>query len=232
MKGTINSFLSMGAVDGPGVRYVIFMQGCPLRCLYCHNPDTWKIAGKEYSVDEVCEKILRYRSYFGEEGGVTVSGGEPLIQWEFVSELFKKLRECGIHTALDTSGTGNSKVAGQVLKYTDLVICDLKFSTDEEYLEYCGGDLREVLTFLKLTEQMQIPLWVRHVVVPDLGDSRARALDIVKMAKEFTNLRKIEFLPFKKLCIPKYEAMGIPFPLEEYRECPDSLIKELNDLMD
>ena len=231
MKGIVHSFQSMGAVDGPGIRFVVFLQGCPLRCVYCHNPDTWKIAGEEYSVDEVCEKIRRCQPYFGEEGGVTVSGGEPLLQWEFVSELFRKLRQMGIPTALDTSGIGNLAAAPQVLKYTDMVLCDLKFTTEEEYQEYCGGDLREVLMFLKLTEQMDVPLWLRHVVVPELGDCRARAAEAVRIAGEFTNLRRIEFLPFRKLCVSKYEAMEIPFPLAEYSECPEDLITECNELV-
>lgn len=232
MKGIINSFQSMGAVDGPGIRFVVFLQGCPLRCVYCHNPDTWKISGEEYSVEEVFKKITRYKQYFGEQGGVTVSGGEPLMQWEFVSELFQMLQENGIHTALDTSGVGNIDAAAQVLKYTDLVICDLKFTTEKDFMKYCSGDLKEVLTFLKLTEQMNIPLWVRHVVVPGLKDTRKRAQDAVKIAKGFTNLCKFEFLPFKKLCLPKYEALGIRFPLKEYEDCPDSLIQELNGLVD
>ena len=152
MDGSIHSFQSMGAVDGPGIRYVVFMQGCPLRCVYCHNPDTWSLEGDKYSVDQVYQTIMRYKPYFGEEGGVTVSGGEPLLQWEFVSELFQKLKEKGIHTALDTSGIGNPDGAKEVLNYTDLVLCDLKFQTEEDYIEYCGGDIKEVLSFLKLTE--------------------------------------------------------------------------------
>ncbi|MEL7656152.1 MAG: pyruvate formate-lyase-activating protein [Bacillota bacterium] len=227
MNGRINSFQSMGAVDGPGVRFVVFMQGCPLRCVYCHNPDTWNLEGDEYSIDDVFQKILRFKSYFGEKGGVTISGGEPLLQWEFVSELFRRLKEEGIHTALDTSGIGNINGAKQVLKETDLVLCDLKFSTEKDYTEYCGGDLNQVLSFLKLTEQMRIPLWIRHVVVPGLTDRKEQVQEIARMARQFSNLEKLELLPFKKLCTAKYDALGIPFPLAAYEECTDAFIEEL-----
>jgi pyruvate formate lyase activating enzyme len=222
MKGRINSFQSMGAVDGPGIRFVVFMQGCPLRCVYCHNPETWSREGDKYSVDEVYQKIMRCRPYFGEEGGVTVSGGEPLLQWNFVSELFRRLKAEGIHTALDTSGTGSIEGAGEVLKDTDLVLCDLKFASEECYRQYCGGSLNQVLSFLELTEQMQVPLWIRHVVVPGLTDSKESLFRIADLAKQYSNLHKIELLPFRKLCTAKYDAMNIPFPLAYHQESPDS----------
>ncbi len=228
MKGRINSFQSMGAVDGPGIRFVVFMQGCPLRCVYCHNPETWSADGDEYGLEDVLQKILRCRPYFGEDGGVTVSGGEPLMQWEFVSELFRRLKEAGIHTALDTSGTGSLSGAREVLKYTDLVLCDLKFSSEEEYQKYSGGSLKQVLTFLELTGQMQIPLWIRHVVVPGLTDGKENLAKMIRMAKGCSNLTKLELLPFKKLCTAKYDVLGIPFPLTDCRECPDSDIEKWN----
>lgn len=232
MVGIINSFQSLGAVDGPGLRYVIFMQGCPLRCIYCHNPDTWDLDGEEYSVDEVFQRILRYKPYFSENGGVTFSGGEPLLQWKFVAELFCLLQQAGLHTALDTSGIGDLIGAEEVLKYTNVVLCDLKFSNEEKYLQNCKGDMKQVISFLKLTERMQIPLWVRHVVIPGITDSKANILKIAQLAKGFSNLRKLELLPFKKLCISKYQALGMSFPLADYEECPDSLINELYQVID
>lgn len=242
-RGRIHSFQSMGAVDGPGVRYVVFMQGCPLRCVYCHNPDTWdlgSIDAGEYDTEEVCGRALRLRPYFGEDGGVTVSGGEPLLQWEFVSELFRKLKGEGIHTALDTSGIGSAggssgegdfEGAGEILKYTDLVLCDLKFSSEEDYRQYCGGSLSQVLSFLKLTEEMRIPLWIRHVVVPGLTDEEESLSRIVKSAKRYSNLRRFELLPFKKLCMSKYEALGVLFPLVDCEECSDLRIGELVNII-
>lgn len=232
----INSFQSMGAVDGPGIRSVVFLQGCPLRCAYCHNPETWKLdSGDEYRVDEVMEKILRFRPYFEGGGGVTVSGGEPLMQPEFVSGLFRRLKAEGIHTALDTSGIGAGAGSGSscgegtegVLKYTDLVLCDLKFPTEEGYREYCGGSLETVLSFLELTEKLRIPLWIRHVVVPGLTDSPESVKNIAGLANRYANLEKLELLPFKKLCVPKYEALGIPFPLQDCGECTDQYIGEM-----
>ena len=134
MEGRVSSVQSMGAVDGPGLRYVVFLQGCPLRCAYCHNPETWDLTGgTPYTAEDLCKTILRYRPYFGENGGVTVSGGEPLLQPEFVAELFRRLHEHNIHTALDTAGAGDLSRAKQVLKHTDLVLCDIKFPTEAQY---------------------------------------------------------------------------------------------------
>ena len=226
MKGIIHSFQSLGAVDGPGLRYVVFMQGCSLRCAYCHNPDTWGTSGEEYSVDEVFNKILRYKPYFAEDGGVTVSGGEPLMQWKFVSELFLRLQKAGIHTALDTAGIGDLDGAHAVLLHTDLVLCDLKFSNEADYLHYCKGSMSTVLTFLKLTEEMNVPLWIRHVVVPKLTDSEDHIMKIASLADQFSNFQKLELLPFKKICMTKYDALGIKFPLCDYEECSDSEIQE------
>ncbi len=227
MKGRIHSFQSLGAVDGPGLRYVVFMQGCSLRCAYCHNPDTWSTCGQEYSVDEVFEKILRYKPYFAESGGVTVSGGEPLMQWEFVSELFQRLHGAGVHTALDTAGIGDLNGARAVLLHTDLALCDLKFSNEADYLRYCKGSMTSVMKFLKLTEDMRVPLWIRHVVVPGLTDSEEHVLKIAFLSAQFSNLQKLELLPFKKICMTKYNALGIEFPLSDYDECTDAAIQKL-----
>lgn len=227
MEGAIHSFQSLGAVDGPGVRFVVFMQGCTLRCAYCHNPDTWALSGEKTSVDAVYRKILRYRPYFSGGGGVTVSGGEPLMQWQFVAELFERLRGAGIHTVLDTAGIGDLHGAGDVLRHTDLVLCDLKFATPADYRKYCGGGMEQVNAFLTLTEEMHVPLWIRHVVVPGLTDSDAYALKIAEIASRFSNLQKLELLPFKKLCATKYETLGIRFPLGGFEECSDETLQRL-----
>lgn len=212
--GRIHSFQSMGAVDGPGLRYVVFMQGCPLRCAYCHNPDTWEASGgTEYSAEEVCRKILRYRTYIEKNGGVTVSGGEPLLQGEFVGALFSLLQAEGIHTALDTSGIGTQEAVEAVLPYTDLVLCDIKFPTERLYQTHTGGSLERVKAFLKCVEERKIPFWVRHVVIKGLTDGDDSLEKITSLAHSFSMLEKIEFLPFRKLCMPKYEEMSIPFPL-------------------
>ena len=239
MDGVIHSFQSMGAVDGPGLRYLVFLQGCPLRCRYCHNPDTWAFdapSALRVPAEQVVKQALRYRTYFKNGGGVTVSGGEALCQWEFVAELFERLHAEGIHTALDTSGIGGGLAgdgslrdcgARRVLEHTDLVICDIKFPTEELYREKCRGRLSEVLSFLKLTEEMGIPLWVRHVVVPGLTDGEENVRKVKELAKQFKNLEKIELLPFRKLCMAKYEELGIEFPLKDTEECTEGKIREL-----
>lgn len=228
VTGQVHSFQSLGAVDGPGLRTVVFLQGCPLRCVYCHNPDTWSVDGGErYTPQEVLQKVLRFRPYFGKTGGVTVSGGEPLLQWRFVTELFRLLRQAGVHTALDTSGMGNADGAKEVLQHTDLVLCDLKFSTEEDYAAHSGGSLRRVLAFLHQTEEMQVPLWIRHVVVPGLTDGEAHIRTIAKLARSFTNLKKLELLPFHTYCQTKYDALGIPFPLQHCLPCPEETIQAL-----
>ncbi|MBW7572193.1 pyruvate formate-lyase-activating protein [Caproiciproducens faecalis] len=231
MSGIIHSFQSLGAVDGPGLRCVVFLQGCTLRCAYCHNPDTWSTSGREFRVEEVFEKVTRFRPYFGKEGGVTVSGGEPLLQWEFVAELFRRLKAAGVHTALDTAGIGSLEGARAVLKFTDLVLCDLKFSTKEDYLRYSGADRNRVTNFLELTEEMGVPLWVRHVVVPGLTDGRDHILRIAADARKYSNFQKLELLPFHKICAAKYDQMKIPFPLRDFDECPQEKIEALYGLM-
>ena len=228
MKGRIHSIQSLGAVDGPGVRYVVFLQGCPLRCAYCHNPDTWDFAGgTEQEAAELVKGICRFKPYFGTKGGVTVSGGEPLQQAAFVEELFFLLHKEGIHTALDTSGVGDLTAARRVLEHTDLVLGDLKFATPEEYKTHCRADMEKILAFYRLTAELGVPLWVRHVVVPGLNDTLEDMGKIKALADSFPNLEKIEWLPFHNLCLEKYQAMGIPFPLEGTENMDDQRLEEL-----
>ncbi len=228
MKGRIHSIQSLGAVDGPGVRYVVFLQGCPLRCAYCHNPDTWDFAGgTEREAAELVKEICRFKPYFGTKGGVTVSGGEPLQQAAFVEELFFLLHKEGIHTALDTSGVGDLTAARRVLEHTDLVLGDLKFATPEEYKTHCRADMEKILAFYRLTAELGVPLWVRHVVAPGLNDTLEDMGKIKALADSFPNLEKIEWLPFHNLCLEKYQAMGIPFPLEGTENMDDQRLEEL-----
>ena len=228
MTGRVHSIQSLGAVDGPGVRYVVFLQGCPLRCAYCHNPDTWDFAGgTEKEAADLVKKIGRFKPYFGTKGGVTVSGGEPLQQPAFVEELFSLLHKEGIHTALDTSGVGNLEAARRVLEHTDLILGDLKFATREEYKTHCKADMEKILSFYRLAAEMQVPLWVRHVVVPGLNDNLEDLRAIKALAESFPNLEKIEWLPFHNLCLEKYQQMGIPFPLEGTDNLDDRRLEEL-----
>lgn len=231
MTGRISSFLSMGTADGPGIRCVVFLQGCPLRCFYCHNPETWNPdGGYEISADALIEKIDRFRSYI-KDGGVTVSGGEALLQWQFTAELFRKLKDKGYHTALDTSGFGNICGAEQVLKFTDLVICDIKFDHDYDYKKYCGGGIKQVYDFLKLTREMNVPLWVRRVIIPGINDTPDNIIKLKETVSLFPNLEKVELLPFRKLCIGKYKELGIDFKPVNIPECGDDIIAELQKLL-
>lgn len=233
MKGRIHSFQSLACSDGPGVRFGVFLQGCPNRCVYCHNPDTLPFdGGEEYSSDEVAEKVLRYRPYFGRDGGVTVSGGEPLCQWEFVFELFEKLKRYGIGTALDTSGVGASpEEQKKLLTVTDTVLCDLKFPTEEKCRKYCGFSLKKTLDFLAVAEESGVPVLIRHVVVPGLTDSEESVLEIKKLAQSFSNITGVELLPFCKLCTQKYRELGLPFLLESTPECPPETLLKLQKLV-
>ena len=233
IKGYINSIQSLGAVDGPGVRFVVFLQGCPLRCIYCHNPETWDIseAAQSFTPEQLLEKALRYKSYFGSKGGITLSGGEVLLQIEFATEMFRLCKEHGIHTALDTSGIGCEDKAklSLLLEYTDLVICDVKFTTEEAYKNYTGGSLQKVLKFLDLVEEKTIPVWIRQVIVPNLNDDEKSMEELNSLIAKYSNIEKVELLPFKKLCLSKYENMGLEFRLKDTDEADPEKVKLLNE---
>ena len=226
--GRIHSFQSLGAVDGPGVRYVVFMQGCPYGCPYCHNPDTrFFHGGQAYTADEIVTKVKRYKTYFSNGGGVTVSGGEPLCQSAFVSELFQKLHAEGINTALDTAGMKPTDDVLEVLGHTDTVLCDIKFTTDALYEKYIGAKLQTVLDFLAACDRQGCDVIIRHVVVPGMTDTKEEVSEVKRLALSVCSPKKIELLPFRKLCVEKYEKLGIPFPLASTPECSEELIKEL-----
>lgn len=232
MLGKINSFQSLGAVDGPGIRYVVFTQGCPLRCSYCHNPETWDYdKGEQYEVDEIVQNILKYKSYFAKNGGVTVTGGEPLMQPDFLIELFKKLKEQGIHTCLDTSGICDIEKAKEVLKYTDLVLVDLKFTSEQDYVNYTGGSFKKVIEFTQLTEELDIPIWIRHVVVPTINDDDKSINEFLDIAKKFKNVEKIEILPFRKLCLEKYERLNLEFPFKDIEQLSVQRTEEIESMV-
>lgn len=231
--GRIHSFQSLGTVDGPGVRCVVFAQGCPLRCICCHNPDTWDPDGGESTdTDTLTNKILRFRSYFGKEGGVTVSGGEPLMQAAFFAELFAKLKTAGIHTALDTSGCLWNDDVSALLSVTDLVLLDHKYPTEEEYRENVRGSLAVTERFLGQLQSRGIDTWFRRVIIPGRTDTEASVRSLNAAAERYSVVRKIELLPFRNLCKEKYDALGIPFPLAD-TETPDRVTMErLNALLD
>ncbi len=229
--GYVHSFQSLGAVDGPGLRFVVFLQGCPLRCCYCHNPDTWQAGqGQRLLPSQVAARALRYRSYL-RHGGVTLTGGEPLWQPAFTAELFALLQAQGLHTALDTSGVGDLEAAETVLRHTNLALVDVKFLTEEAYLRHTGGRLSQVRAFLDLCLRQNVPVWARHVVVPGLTDGQDHLRRLLAFLAPYSNLQKIELLPFRKLCLEKYDALGIPFPLREVPEMDQAGVDALRLLL-
>lgn len=234
MIGRIQSFQSLGTVDGPGVRNVIFLQGCPLRCVYCHNPETWDItSGYEYEACDIFEKILKYRPYT-KNGGVTVTGGEPLLQIDFIIDLFKLLKNEGIHTAIDTSGFYYEKdrvKLDELLKYTDLIICDLKFTTEEEYKKYTGYSMCKVLEFLDIVNDSDTQVYIRQVVVPNINDTETNIIKLKEICNRYDNIEKIELLPFRKLCLEKYEQLNMEFKLKDTDEMSMYRLLELDEIL-
>ncbi|MEG0291392.1 MAG: pyruvate formate-lyase-activating protein [Anaerovoracaceae bacterium] len=229
MKGYVHSIESMGLVDGPGVRTVIFLQGCNLRCIYCHNPDTWKLnEGELLDVSEIIKKVLRYKPYYKDTGGVTISGGEPLLQKEFLIELLKGLKENGIHTCIDTAGVGASGYE-EILKYVDLIIYDIKHFDEEGYKYITKRNNSETLNFLETATKMNIPMWVRHVVVPGITDSEEHIAKLSEYVKTLSNVVKVELLPYHLLGKNKYEAMDMKYPLEGVSAMDKEVTKKLQD---
>lgn len=231
MKGYIHSIQSMGTLDGPGVRAVVFMQGCPLRCIYCHNPDTWEFGiNEEIDSDTLCQKLSRLYPYI-KNGGVTFSGGEPCMQAEFLCEAAYKLREKGLHIALDTSGEIWNRSVERLLSLTDLVLLDIKMTSEEDYGKYIGGRLEKVLFFLEKCEEMHKNVWIRHVVVPNINDNAEDIKKLGEIIKKYSCVKKTELLPFKTLCIEKYKQLAIPFALENTPQMDIQRLVELQSLI-
>ena len=223
--GKVSSFQSLGTLDGPGIRYVVFLQGCPLRCACCHNPETHAIdGGKEYTADEIIERAVKCREYFGEKGGITLSGGEPLVQTEFAIEIFKKCREYGINTALDTSGCILNDKVKELLALTDYCMLDIKYCDDERYQKYVGCSIETTLKFLDYLNSQNIPTRIRQVTVPTINDTQDDLDALYELIKD-KKIDKVELLPFKKLCQTKYDSMGKEFP---FANIPSADVKKVS----
>jgi len=212
MKASIDSIETMGLVDGPGIRVVIFFNGCKLRCKYCHNPETWVRGKDNMTVDEVYNKIMRCEPYFRNNGGVTFSGGEPLLHQEFIIELSKKLKEHNIHIALDTAGVGNGNYS-EILKYIDLVLLDIKHTSNEGYKYITGNDITSVEEFISELNKSGTKVWIRQVVTPGITDTREYILSLKEYIKKINNIERIDLLPYHTMGIEKYNKLGIPYPL-------------------
>ena len=221
MTGRIHSCESFGTVDGPGLRYVLFMQGCPMRCLYCHNPDTWKAdGGREVSADEVLSEYEKNEMFY-KNGGLTVTGGEPLLQIDFLIELFKKAKGKGIHTCIDTSGITFNESDGEyiskldeLMKYTDLVMLDLKHIVPEKHKELTGHSNESILAFARYLEKQNIPTWIRHVVVEGYTDAEKDLFALGEFIGTLKNVKALDVLPYHTMGAAKYKELGITYRLE------------------
>lgn len=218
MKARVHSFESFGTVDGPGIRFVIFLQGCPLRCLYCHNPDTWSTkGGTEYEVEELVQKVLKYRNYI-KSGGVTVSGGEPLVQIDFLIAFFKRMKEEGIHTCCDTSGylftpRATSKF-DELLKYCDLFLLDIKQIDPEKHKILTKVKSDNILKFARYLSDHKKPMWIRHVLVPGYSDDPNDWVKLRQFIDSLQSVEKVEILPYHTMGVNKYKMMNMSYPLE------------------
>lgn len=232
-EGYIHSIETMGLVDGPGIRIVIFMQGCLLRCLFCHNPETWrKNSNKKMTSKQIVDEIRKYRSYIEIGGGVTFSGGEPLFQSEFLLEMLKMCKKAGIHTCIDTSGTGyDKKYLNDILKYTDLVILDIKAIKENKYKEMTGKNMSEFNYFKDILIKQNKKLWLRQVIVPSINDNEEYILKLKEYIKQFKNVEKIELLPYHTMGIEKYKKLNIKYRLEDVPDMAKEKCKELEKLL-
>lgn len=221
LKAAVHSVESFGSVDGPGIRFVVFLKGCKLRCLYCHNPDTWTLHSKDMrTADELLEQALRYKAYWGKKGGITVSGGEALLQIDFMIEFFRKAKALGINTALDTSAGPFSKKEPffskfqELMSYTDLVLLDIKHINSEKHKKITGQGNENILECARYLSQIGKPVWVRHVLVTSLTDDDNYLRELRDFLKTLKNIEKIEVLPYHSLGAYKWEQLGIPYALK------------------
>ncbi|GGD20790.1 pyruvate formate-lyase-activating protein [Pontibacillus salipaludis] len=239
MKGRIHSIETCGAVDGPGIRYVLFMQGCLLRCQFCHNADTWTLnGGIQKSVEEIVAEVKDFLPFFqASNGGVTVSGGEPLLQIDFLIQLFKALKSIGVHTTLDTSGGCFNrspyflKKLDKLLEMTDLVLLDLKQIKPDKHKELTGMTNTHILRFATYLSDRNVPVWVRHVLVPTRNDNQEDLNELSRFIGTLSNVQKIEVLPYHKLGVYKWENLGIPYPLEGVEPPSKEQVKEATRIL-
>ena len=221
MVGRIHSFESFGTVDGPGIRFVVFMQGCPLRCQYCHNPDTWEVGGVEYTAENVAARVMRYKGYYGDKGGVTASGGEPLLQIDFITELFKLCKAQGITTCADTTGiTFNPEDPESVKKHEallevcDLFLLDLKHVDEDKHKALTGVSNRRPMAFARFLSEHGKRMWIRHVLVPGITDDDEALKKLRAFIDTLATVEKVEVLPYHTMGEVKYEKLGLAYPLK------------------
>lgn len=238
VKGRIHSTENFGTVDGPGVRFVVFTQGCHMRCQFCHNPDTWDLnAGKEVSADEIIDEALRYRSYWGEDGGITISGGEPLLQLDFLLDVFKKAKKLGINTTIDSCGKPFTRRGSwfskfnELLEYTDLILFDIKHIDREGHRELTHHINDNILDMANYLSEIGQPVWIRHVLVPQRTDYDEYLIRLGDFIKSLNNVKKVEVLPYHRMGIYKWKELGIDYPLEGIDPPTQERVKNAQELL-
>ena len=235
--GYIHSLESFGTVDGPGVRFVVFFEGCPMRCQYCHNPDTWVLTdGKQMEADEIIDRFLRNASFY-RTGGITATGGEPMLQIDFLIELFRKAKEMGIHTTLDTSGNPYTEKEPfyskwlELMKYTDLILLDIKHIDEQEHIKLTGQTNKNILAMAEKLSDMEKPVWIRHVLVPERSDRDDYLHRLADFIHTLKNVERVEVLPYHTLGVFKWENLGIPYQLEGINPPSAERIKNAEEIL-
>lgn len=232
--GLVHSFETFTTVDGPGIRFILFLSNCPLRCKYCHNPDTWACKGKEYSVDDIVNEILKYKNYY-KNGGVTISGGEPLLQIDFVIEIFKKLKKYNMHTAIDTSGiTFNENQIekfDELNKYTDLYLLDIKEIDEKKHIKLTGKSNKNILEFAQYLSKNNKKVWIRHVIVPTINLDKDDLIKTKEFIDTLNNVERVDVLPYHTLGVHKYKELGLKYPLEGVRTPTSEEIKFAKEIL-
>lgn len=231
VKASIDSIETFGLVDGPGIRTVVFFNGCKLRCKYCHNPEMWTIKEKNYTPEEVVKKVIRSKPYFNKNGGVTFSGGEPLLHDKFIIEMAKLLKKENIHIAIDTAGVGNGNYE-ELLKYIDLVILDIKHTRPKEYKEITGLEMKEIDNFINVINKENKDVWIRQVIIPGITDTEEYINSLVTYLSKIKNVKRVDFLPFHRLGREKYIALNIPYPYEDKNDMDKDKCDKLYELFE
>lgn len=237
IKGYVHSLETFGLVDGPGVRFVVFLQGCSLRCQFCHNPETWHSGGEEWTAEKLWQRAFRYKQYWKSNGGVTVSGGEPLLQIDFLTEFFKLAKKAGVHTALDTAGEPFTTEPEWLEKfkilteYTDLVLLDLKLMDEEGHKALTGKTNQNILEMARWLSENGTKMWIRHVLVPGVTDDEADLQKMYEFISTLKTVERVEVLPYHTLGLAKWVSMGIKYPLDGVKVPTEEQIKRAEEIL-
>ena len=247
--GRINKFETFGSVDGPGIRFVVFTQGCPMRCKFCHNPETWSFgntcnggaannAGYEISASDLLAKALRYKTYWGKDGGITVSGGEPLAQLDFMIEFFELAKAAGVHTCIDTSGVTFSRNGAtfekieRLMKATDLLLVDIKHIDGAAHKELTGHGNENIIDFFRYLDEIHKPIWIRHVLVPGISDDDAALARTRDFIRTLSNVERVEVLPYHAFALGKYAELGIDYALKDTQSPSAERVANANTILE